>query len=62
MPPINSDYSRYIAKSNTDYTITVSDDVITFTIASPQTATLPLAGLCGPQTGQSQKQIVNSSR
>lgn len=61
MPPLNSTYERDIAKTNTDYTVLVADDQITFTIASGQTATLPLAALCNYQNGQNRKRLVNSA-
>ncbi len=60
MPPLNSSYTKYVAKTD-NYTILFGDDVITFTIASAKTATLPLAGSCSPMTGQNAKQIVNSA-
>lgn len=58
-PPINSVYSRYVAKSD-NYGILFQDDVITFTIATAKTATLPKAGTCTPMSGQNQKRIINS--
>ncbi len=60
-PPLDTPYSRWIAKTNADYTILFLDDQVTFTIASAQTATLPTAGTCGPATGQNRKRIVNSA-
>ena len=42
MPPLNSVYEKRVAKSD-NYAITIGDDVITFTIASAKTATLPQA-------------------
>lgn len=58
-PPLNSQYTKYVAKTD-NYTIQFLDDVITFTIATPKTATLPLAGSCTPMSQQNVKQIVNS--
>lgn len=60
MPPINSVYSRYIAKTS-DYTVLFQDDVITFTISTAKTATLPKAGTCTPMSLQNVKQIINSA-
>lgn len=57
--PLNSTYVKDRVVTNADATITVSDDVITFTIASPQTATLPLAKDC-INTPQSAKIIINA--
>lgn len=59
-PPLNSTYTKYVAKTD-NYTILAGDDVITFTIASAKTATLPKAGTVPPMTGQNEKQIVNSA-
>jgi len=61
MPPLDTPYSRWIAKTNTDYTILFQDDQVTFTISGSQTATLPQAGICTPASGQSRKRIINSA-
>lgn len=58
-PPLNSTYTKYVAKTD-NYTILAGDDVITFTIATAKTATLPKAGTVTPMSGQNVKQIVNS--
>jgi len=59
-PPINSIYAKYVTKTD-NYTLTFSDDVATFTIATAKTATLPKAGTCTVMSGQNQKQIINSA-
>lgn len=59
MPPINSTYVKDRAVTNADSTLTVSDDVVTFTIASGQIATLPLAKDC-INTSQTPKMIINA--
>ncbi len=60
MPPINSIYAKNVAKTD-NYTLTFSDDVATFTIATAKTATLPKAGTCSPMSQQNVKQIINSA-
>lgn len=60
MAPLNSSYTKYVVKTD-NYSILFGDDVITFTIASAKTATLPLAGTCSPMSGQNVKEIVNSA-
>ncbi len=59
-PPINSVYTKYVAKTD-NYTLTFSDDVATFTIATAKTATLPKAGTCTVMSQQNVKQIINSA-
>lgn len=59
MAPINSSYVKDRVVTNADATITVADDVIIFTIASGQTATLPLAKDC-INTPQRAKIIINA--
>lgn len=58
MPPINSAYAKFVAVTDADYTVKQGDDIVTFTIASGQIATLPLAKDC-VNTVQNQKIIVN---
>ena len=60
-PPLDTQYSRWVSKTDTNYTILFQDDQVTFTIASGQTATLPQAGVCTPMSGQSKKRIINSA-
>lgn len=60
MAPLNSQYAKYVAKTD-NYTIQLADDVITFTIATAKTGTLPKAGTCTSMSGQNVKQIVNSA-
>jgi hypothetical protein len=57
--PLNSTYVKDVAVTNADKTITVSEDVITFTIASGQIATLPPAKDC-INTPQTAKIIINA--
>jgi hypothetical protein len=57
--PLNSPYSTYQFKT-TSYTVLKTDDVVTFQIAAPATATLPKAGTCPPMSLQNQKQIISS--
>lgn len=59
--PLNSFYTKYEAKTD-NYTIPVTTDVVTFTIASAKTATLPKAGLCPPNAtpAYNVKQIISS--
>lgn len=58
-PPLNSSYTKYVAKTD-NYTVLFGDDVITFTIASAKTATMPQAASCTPMSGQNIKQVINS--
>ena len=58
-PPLDSQYTRFVAKDDS-YTIQSLDDVITFTIATAKTATLPLAKTCSVVSGQFAKQINNA--
>lgn len=58
MPPLDSQYTKFIAKTGA-YTIQAGDDVITFTLAAPATATLPLSKTCTIYSGQNIKQINN---
>lgn len=58
MAPLNSVYTKYVEKTD-NYTILAGDDVITFTIATAKTATLPKAGTVPPMSGQNVKQIIN---
>jgi collagen triple helix repeat protein len=60
MPPLGTQYSRFVVKDDS-YTIQAADDVITFTIASAKTATLPLAKTCTLHSDQNIKQINNVS-
>ena len=57
-PPINSSYAQQQFKTDS-YTITVSDDIIRFTLAAPGTATLPFSRNCSIVSGQNQKIIAN---
>lgn len=57
---IDSTYVKNAVVTDADKTITVSEDVITFTIAGPQTATLPLAKNC-INTAQESKLVINKS-
>ncbi len=56
----NSTYARHIAKTD-NYTVVAQDDVVTFTITTPKTATLPNAANCTAQNQSNEKQIINSS-
>jgi len=56
---INTAYTQYVAKTS-NYTLTVADDVATFTITAARTATLPLAAACSIVSGQNRKLIVNA--
>ena len=60
MPPLGSQYTKFVAKSDS-YTILSGDDVITFTLAAPGTATLPLSKTCTIYSQQNIKQINNVS-
>lgn len=60
MPPLGTQYTKFVAKTGA-YTIQAGDDVITFTIAAPATATLPLAKTCSIYSQQNVKQINNVS-
>jgi hypothetical protein len=60
MPPIGTSYDKFVAVTNADYTVKQGDDIITFTIASGQTGTLPLAKDC-VGTVQNQKIMVNAA-
>ena len=57
-PPINSSYAQQQFKTDS-YTITVSDDIVRFTLAAPATATLPFSRNCSIVSGQNQKIIAN---
>lgn len=59
-PPLDSKYTRYLEKTDS-YTITQSDDVINFTIASAKTATLPLARTCTVYNDQYKKVVSNDA-
>lgn len=59
MPPLGTQYTKFVAKTNS-YTIQAADDVITFTIATAKTATLPLSKTCTIVSGQNAKQINNA--
>lgn len=59
-PPLDSQYTKFVVKDDS-YTITVSDDIIDFDIASGKTATLPLAKDCSLYSGQNEKIISNNS-
>lgn len=59
-PPLDSQYTRFVAKTDS-YTILSGDDVITFTLAAPGTATLPLSKTCTIVSGQNAKQVNNAS-
>lgn len=59
-PPMASTYTKFVAK-DASYTILPGDDVITFTLAAPGTATLPLAKTCTIYSQQNIKQINNVS-
>mgnify|MGYP001618161290 FL=1 len=61
MAPLNSNYTKYVSNGDSNYTVKVGDDVITFLITTGRTATLPLAGLCTPMNGQHAKQIVSNA-
>lgn len=61
MPPLNSQYSKFVTKT-ANYTIAVSDDYVIFTTAAPGVvATLPLAKDCSRYSGQNEKEIINAS-
>ena len=59
-PPINSAYAKQQFKTDS-YTITVSDDIVRFTLAAPGTATLPFSRNCSIVSGQNQKIIANAT-
>lgn len=61
MPPINSQYSKYQFKTD-NYSVAVTDDYVTFQIATAKTCTLPKAGLCPPNAAPAYnvKQIISS--
>ena len=54
----NSTYARHVAKTD-NYTLVAPDDVVTFTIATAKTATLPNAANCTAQNQFNEKQIIN---
>lgn len=58
--PLDSQYTKFVAKSDS-YTILSGDDIITFTLAAPGTATLPLSRTCSLVSRQNIKQINNVS-
>lgn len=60
MPPLGSTYEKFVAQSDS-YTILAGDDVITFTLAAPGTATLPFSRFCSIYSQQNFKQINNVS-
>lgn len=59
-PPLGSTYEKFVAKTDS-YTIQAGDDVITFTLAAPATATLPFSKTCTIYSQQNIKQINNVS-
>lgn len=58
---LNNNYTKYISAGDASYTVKFADDVVTFTITTGRTATLPAAGTCTPMSGQNAKRIVSSS-
>ncbi len=58
---LNNQYTKFVAIGDAAYTILQGDDVITFTIATGRTATLPTAGSCSPMTTQNVKLIISSA-
>lgn len=60
-PPLGTQYQKMVAKT-ASYTITVSDDVITFTTSGAGVvATLPLAKTCTIVSGQNVKLITSAA-
>lgn len=59
-PPLDSKYTRYLEKTD-NYTLTQTDDVVNFTIATAKTATLPLAKICTIYNEQYRKVISNDA-
>lgn len=58
---LNNSYTKYVFVSDANYTITVTDDVVTTLISTGRTFTLPQAALCTPMNGQNRKQIQSSA-
>jgi len=60
-PPLNSVYKKVTVAGDSAYTVKFADDVVTGTITTGRTWTLPAAGTCTPMSGQNVKQLVSGA-